>query len=80
MISYNIVSFSTEDWRSMIKKCSDFQAELIFEYSLKSEGIVIFFLLNFRIYAITLFPFTQKKKDQPFNRKKTTVNHLSEEK
>jgi hypothetical protein len=59
----------------MIKKCSDFQAELIFEYSLKSEGIVIFFL-----YAITPFPFTQKKKDQPFNRKKTTVNHLSEEK
>jgi hypothetical protein len=30
--------------------------------------------------AITPFPFTQKKKDQPFNRKKTTVNHLSEEK
>jgi len=59
----------------MIKKCSDFQAELIFEYSLRLVGFVIFFL-----YAITPFPFIQKKKDQPFNRKKTTVNHLSEEK
>jgi len=37
------------------------------------EGIVIFFF-----YAITPFPFTKKKKDQPFNRKKTRVNHLSE--
>jgi len=72
-ISYNIVSSSFIDRQSTITEYSDFPRKMIIEHSMIPEGIIIFFFLR-----DSLFAFTKKKKDQPFNRKKTRVNQLSE--